>query len=68
MKLELIWQPFFFNCDHLQAKPDSWGFRKFIHMDNLKARPQWLPQDTLTIVCDISIVGKLLFSIFGGVD
>jgi len=42
-----------------RAKPDSWGFRKFLHMDTLKNRGTlWLPDDTLTIVCDISIVGQ----------
>ena len=42
----------------LQAKPDSWGFRKFISTDFLKSRAsQWLPEDNLTIVCDVSIIG-----------
>jgi len=42
-----------------RAKPDSWGFRKFLHMDTLKNRStSWTPDDTLTIVCDISIVGQ----------
>lgn len=48
--------------DHgLQAKPDSWGFRKFISTDFLKSRAsQWLPEDNLTIVCDVSIIGENL--------
>ena len=42
-----------------QAKPDSWGFRKFVQGDYLRNRAaQWLPNDTLTIVCDVSIVGR----------
>jgi len=41
-----------------KAKPDSWGFRKFISTDFLKSRAsQWLPEDNLTIVCDVSIIG-----------
>jgi len=41
-----------------KAKPDSWGFRKFISTDFLKSRSaQWLPDDNLTIVCDVSIIG-----------
>jgi len=41
-----------------KAKPDSWGFRKFISTDFLKSRSsQWLPEDNLTIVCDVSIIG-----------
>ena len=45
----------------LQAKPDSWGFRKFISTDFLKSRAsQWLPEDNLTIVCDVSIIGDIL--------
>ena len=44
--------------NYLQAKPDSWGFRKFISTDFLKSRAsQWLPEDNLTIVCDVSIIG-----------
>ena len=44
----------------LQAKPDSWGFRKFISTDFLKSRAsQWLPEDNLTIVCDVSIIGDI---------
>ena len=46
----------------IQAKPDSWGFRKFISTDFLKSRAsQWLPEDNLTIVCDVSIIGHYLF-------
>lgn len=42
-----------------RAKPDSWGFRKFIHTESLKNKAALLlPNDTLTIVCDISIVGQ----------
>jgi hypothetical protein len=41
-----------------QAKPDSWGFRKFVSGESLKNRAaQWLPGDCLTIVCDVSIIG-----------
>ena len=41
-----------------KQKPDSWGFRKFIDTNILKSRSaQWLPNDTLTIVCDVSIIG-----------
>jgi len=41
-----------------KSKPDSWGFRKFISTDFLKSRSsQWLPEDNLTIVCDVSIIG-----------
>jgi len=41
-----------------KGKPDSWGFRKFIDTNLLKSRSaQWLPNDTLTIVCDVSIIG-----------
>jgi len=42
-----------------KAKPaDPWGFRKFINADYLKTRATtWLPDDSLTIVCDVSIVG-----------
>ena len=43
-----------------KAKPDSWGFRKFIDTNILKSRSspsQWLPDDSLTIVCDVSIIG-----------
>ena len=42
-----------------QAKPDSWGFRKFVSGESLKNRAaQWLPGDCLTIVCDVSIIGE----------
>ena len=42
-----------------KAKPDSWGFRKFIDTNSLKTRntTQWLPDDSLTIVCDVCIIG-----------
>jgi len=43
-----------------KAKPDSWGFRKFIDTNSLKSRGTsgtWLPDDSLTIVCDVSIIG-----------
>ena len=41
-----------------KAKPDSWGFRKFVSTDFLKSKSaQWLPEDSLTIVCDVSIIG-----------
>ena len=41
-----------------KQKPDSWGFRKFIDINILKSRSaQWLPNDSLTIVCDVSIIG-----------
>ena len=49
----------------LQAKPDSWGFRKFISTDFLKSRAsQWLPEDNLTIVCDVSIIGDHFVSLW----
>jgi len=42
-----------------KAKPDSWGFRKFVGADFLKQRAAtWMPKDVLTIVCDVSIVGS----------
>ena len=42
-----------------QAKPDSWGFRKFVSAEFLKTRAaQWLPDDSLSIVCDVSIIGE----------
>jgi len=50
------------NFTQFKAKPDSWGFRKFIDTNILKSRSsaaasQWLPDDSLTIVCDVSIIG-----------
>ena len=51
------------NFTQFKAKPDSWGFRKFIDTNILKSRSsaaasQWLPDDSLTIVCDVSIIGN----------
>lgn len=48
------------NFTQFKAKPDSWGFRKFVDTTSLKSRntpAQWLPNDCLTIVCDVSIIG-----------
>ena len=48
------------NFTQFKAKPDSWGFRKFVDTTSLKGRSspaQWLPNDSLTIVCDVSIIG-----------
>ena len=48
------------NFTQFKAKPDSWGFRKFVDTTALKGRAspaQWLPNDSLTIVCDVSIIG-----------
>ena len=47
------------NFTQFKAKPDSWGFRKFVSTEFLKSRAtQWLPNDSLTIVCDVSIIGE----------
>jgi len=47
------------NFTQFKAKPDSWGFRKFVSTEFLKSRAtQWLPNDSLTIVCDVSIIGQ----------
>jgi len=47
------------NFTQFKAKPDSWGFRKFVSTEFLKSRAaQWLPSDSLTIVCDVSIIGQ----------
>ena len=47
------------NFTQFKAKPDSWGFRKFVSTEFLKSRAaQWLPSDSLTIVCDVSIIGE----------
>ncbi|XP_023324804.1 speckle-type POZ protein B-like [Eurytemora carolleeae] len=41
-----------------KSKPDSWGFRKFLNADYLKTKAALLvPDDSLTIICDVSIVG-----------
>jgi speckle-type POZ protein len=41
-----------------KSKPDSWGFRKFLNADYLKTKASLLlPDDSITIICDISIVG-----------
>jgi len=42
-----------------RSRPDSWGFRKFVSAEYLRNRgAMWLPDDSLTIVCDVSIVGQ----------
>jgi len=43
-----------------KSRPDSWGFRKFVSAEYLRNRGSvWLPDDCLTIVCDVSIVGQV---------
>ncbi len=42
-----------------QAGLAEWGIDKFIYISDLKTQEaQWVPEDNLTLYCDLSLVGQ----------